>query len=141
MNIIKAVAHLNELTQNVTHDYCLQHQSAGTLYTVDLVHRLEQKQIATNNVNGAAFLQQFAVCGDKQEKIGVWFNDPDSGLTIRMPTQNISLNTPSKLQFVLPPEVVPGTWKISVATQAQNKSTTILNNVRIYEYPNSVEVL
>ena len=245
MNTIKAIAHLNELTREVNNDYYLQHQPTGTLYTADLIRRLEQKQIATNNVNGEAFVKKFfeectlavsegynvvtelfhisigikgvilaqnlghnipadqvnvrmnfnqsvearksiqgmtvhvaeqpapvgpviqtvcnpvrnepdilntgemvliqglriAVRGERVEEIGVWFNEPESGLTVHIYAESISPNTPSKLQFVLPSGVPPGMWKVSVATQAKGNSSTTSDNVRTYEYPNFVEVI
>ena len=59
MSTIKTIAHPNELTKDVKNDLILQHQSIGTLYTPDIIRRLEQKQIATHNVDGAAFLKLF----------------------------------------------------------------------------------
>jgi hypothetical protein len=58
-NVIKTVAHPNELTKDVKNDFYLQHQPVGTLYTADIIQRLENKQIATNNVNGPAFVRLF----------------------------------------------------------------------------------
>jgi hypothetical protein len=59
MNTIKAIAHLNELTKDVTNDYYLLHGVTGTLYDDDIIQRLEAKEIATKNVNGKAFVQLF----------------------------------------------------------------------------------
>ncbi|GHT23568.1 hypothetical protein FACS189430_07020 [Bacteroidia bacterium] len=59
MTVIKATAHLNELTKDVKNDYYLLPFVAGTLYDDDIIRRLEVKEIATRNVNGKAFVQLF----------------------------------------------------------------------------------
>ncbi len=59
MTEIKAIAHLNELTKDVNNDYYLRPQVRGTLYASDIIKRLEDKQMATLNVNGEAFVQLF----------------------------------------------------------------------------------
>ncbi|MDR2775878.1 MAG: DUF4469 domain-containing protein [Tannerella sp.] len=56
---IKAIAHLNELTKDVSNDYYLLPDILGTLYEDDIIRRLEAKEIATKNVNGKAFVQLF----------------------------------------------------------------------------------
>jgi hypothetical protein len=59
MSTIKAIAHLNELTRDVTNDCYLRPDILGTLYEDDIILRLEKKEIATKNVNGKAFVQLF----------------------------------------------------------------------------------
>ncbi|MDR1406550.1 MAG: DUF4469 domain-containing protein [Tannerella sp.] len=59
MSTIKAIAHLNELTKDVANDYYLMASTRGTLHTDDIIRRMEEKEIATRNVNGKAFVQQF----------------------------------------------------------------------------------
>lgn len=59
MTTIKAFAHLNELTKDVTNDYYLTPEVRGTLYAPDIIKRLADKEIATKNVNGAAFIDLF----------------------------------------------------------------------------------
>jgi hypothetical protein len=59
MTVIKAIAHLNELTKDVSNDYYLLPDTLGTLREDDIIRRLEAKEIATKNVNGKAFLQLF----------------------------------------------------------------------------------
>lgn len=59
MTIIKAFAHENLLTKDVTNDYYLTTEIRGTLYTEDIINRLVAKEIATKNVNGASFIQSF----------------------------------------------------------------------------------
>lgn len=59
MATIKAFAHLNELTKDVTNDYYLTPEVRGTLYTDDIIKRIANKEIATKNVNGAAFIEIF----------------------------------------------------------------------------------
>ena len=59
MATIKAFAHLNELTKDVTNDYYLTPEVRGTLYTNDIIKRLAEKEIATKNVNGEAFIYLF----------------------------------------------------------------------------------
>jgi hypothetical protein len=59
MTTIKAIAHENELTKDVTDDYYLRPNLLGTLYTDEIILRLKKKEIATENVNGKAFLDLF----------------------------------------------------------------------------------
>jgi hypothetical protein len=59
MSTVKAIAHLNELTKTVANDYYLLPSTQGTLYTDDIIRRMEAKEIATKNVNGKAFVQLF----------------------------------------------------------------------------------
>jgi hypothetical protein len=59
MNTIKAIAYLNELTKDVNNDYYLRPNILGTLYDDDIILRLKKKEIATENVNGKAFVQVF----------------------------------------------------------------------------------
>lgn len=59
MVTIKAFAYLNELTKDVTNDYYLLPEIRGTLYMADIIKRLADKEIATKNVNGEAFVELF----------------------------------------------------------------------------------
>ena len=49
---INAIAHLNELTTEVTNDYYLTPQVRDTLYTPDIIARISKREIATKNVDG-----------------------------------------------------------------------------------------
>jgi len=59
MSTIKGIAYPNELTKDVLNDYYVLHEPVGTLTEADIIRRLERKQIATNNVNGPAFIKTF----------------------------------------------------------------------------------
>ncbi|MDR1223978.1 MAG: hypothetical protein LBL07_14040, partial [Tannerella sp.] len=59
MNKVNTTAYLNELTKEVRNDYYLRSNILGTLYEDDIIQRLKKKEIATENVNGKAFLQVF----------------------------------------------------------------------------------
>jgi hypothetical protein len=59
MSTVKAIAHLNGLTKEVTNDYYLRPNLLGTLREDDIIRRLKKKEIATENVNGKAFMQVF----------------------------------------------------------------------------------
>lgn len=59
MTVIKAFAHENLLTKDVTNDHYLTPEVRGTLYTEDIIKRLADKEIATKNVNGLAFITLF----------------------------------------------------------------------------------
>jgi hypothetical protein len=59
MTVLKAIAHLNELTEETTNDYYLLPDIKGTLHEEDIIRRLEAKEIATKNVNGLAFVRTF----------------------------------------------------------------------------------
>jgi uncharacterized membrane protein len=92
---------------------------------------------------GAMVLLQgmrLAVRGDREDEIGVFFTSVTSGDTVRIPAANISPNTPSKLQFVLPQTVTAGEWRVAVATQSTNTSSTFSREVRRFEYPQIVRV-
>lgn len=58
--IIKAIAHLNELTKGTKNELFLRPVFFGTLYEDDIMRRLESKHIAIQNVNGPAFVKLFA---------------------------------------------------------------------------------
>lgn len=59
MGTINAVAHVNELTTDVKDDYYLTPQVLGTLYTEDIIARIRKREIATQNVDGEAFVKLF----------------------------------------------------------------------------------
>jgi hypothetical protein len=59
MTTVKANAHVNELTKGVTTDFYLTPSLGDTFYTDDILNRLKKKEIATENVNGKAFVQVF----------------------------------------------------------------------------------
>ncbi|KAA6301197.1 MAG: hypothetical protein EZS26_002651 [Candidatus Ordinivivax streblomastigis] len=59
MAVLKTIAHLNDLTKDVTNDYFVLPLINGTLYEADINSRLEVKQIATKNVDGLAYLNNF----------------------------------------------------------------------------------
>ncbi|MDR1601984.1 MAG: DUF4469 domain-containing protein [Tannerella sp.] len=245
MSTIKAIAHLNELTKDVTDDYYLRPDILGTLRDDDIILRLKKKEIATENVNGKAFVQTFhrecaeavneghnvvtglfhstlgfngpvrakdlghnvpagqvnarmnftqgeyarealndltisvaeqpaptgpviqavtnptvgladtldtgamalvqgmrlAVRGEKTNEIGVYFTSVDGTASVRIPAGQLSPNTPTRLQFVLPADVKPGEWRVKVATQALAKARTFTKDVREYEYPNIITVV
>jgi hypothetical protein len=246
MTTIKTIAHLNELTKDVTNDYYLQPQIRGTLTLSDIIKRLEAREIATKNVNGEAFVGlvldeiaaatlegynvvttlfhtsigirgtvfaqelghnipadqvhvrmhfaqgagvrgmlkqatvhveeqpastgpviqsvsnptvgepdtlnaldmaliqglRIAVRGDKTDEIGVYFTLADNpAVVIRIPAEHISPNSPTKLQFMLPPELPAGRFRVKVATQSLANKTTFTKEVRVNEYPNIITVV
>lgn len=59
MATINAIAHLNELTKDVKNDYYLTPQVTDTLDVDGIIERLKAREIATLNVNGAAFVRTF----------------------------------------------------------------------------------
>lgn len=58
MDIIDAIAHLNVLTE-VDNDYYLLPNVRGTLTIDGILERLREREIATKNVDGAAFVKTF----------------------------------------------------------------------------------
>jgi hypothetical protein len=123
MTTVKANAHVNELTKGVKNDFYLTPSLGDTFYTDDILNRLKKKEIATENVNGKAFVQVFLrECAEAVN-------------------EEISPNMPKKLQFVLPTDVYPGEWRIKVATQFTHSSGQFTKDVREYEYPNIVTVI
>jgi hypothetical protein len=245
MSTIKAIAHLNELTKDETDDYYLRPDILGTLYDDDIIQRLKKKEIATENVNGKAFVQVFhrecaeavneghnvvtglfhatpgfngvihardlghnvpagqvnarmnftqgeyarealknltisvaeqpaptgpvirtvtnpvagladtldtgamallqgmrlAVRGDRTDEIGVYFTSVDGSVSVRIPAVQLSPNTPTKLQFVLPAGVKPGEWKVKVVTQSTPSVHKFTKDLREYEYPGIITVV
>lgn len=59
MATIDAIAHLNELTKDATDDYYLTAKVRETLDVAAIVKRLSDREIATKNVDGIAFVQTF----------------------------------------------------------------------------------
>ena len=59
MGQINAVAHLNELTKDVKNDYYATPQVTDTLDEDGIIGRLKAKEIATQNVDGRAFVGKF----------------------------------------------------------------------------------
>ncbi|WP_455623453.1 DUF4469 domain-containing protein [Parabacteroides sp.] len=59
MATINAIAHKNELTTDITDDYYLTPQVTDTLDVAAIIQRLKAREIATKNVDGAAFVQTF----------------------------------------------------------------------------------
>ncbi|MDR1678580.1 MAG: DUF4469 domain-containing protein [Prevotellaceae bacterium] len=84
---------------------------------------------------------RLAVKGDKTDEIGVYFTKTGSMESIRIAANELSPNSPTKLQFVLPREITAGEWKVKVATQAKSKSVSYTKKVRVTEYANTVSVV
>lgn len=93
------------------------------------------------NTGAMALIQglRLAVRGDREDETGVFFTG-SGGETVRIPAAQISPNSPSKLQFVLPAEVTAGEWRVAVATQATGASTVMTKEVRTFEYPQAIRV-
>jgi hypothetical protein len=83
---------------------------------------------------------RIAVRGDREEETGVFFTYVNTGNIVRIPPAHLLPNSPSKLQFVLPQNIVPGEWRVSIATQAGKSSTTLTKEVRSFEYPQVISV-
>ena len=97
------------------------------------------------NIAGMALIEglNIAVRGDKADEIGVFFTRVDNeSITVHIPVDKLYPNTPSKLQFVLPPTITAGEWRVAVATQGGTNNQRSSENVRISEYgqPVTVEV-
>jgi hypothetical protein len=97
----------------------------------------------TLNAGQMALIQgmRIAVRGEQTEDTGVFFTRVSGGATVHVPAAQLSPNTPTKLQFVLPPAVTPGEWTVAVATQSSSHSTTHLGYVRRGEYPQIITVV
>jgi uncharacterized Zn-binding protein involved in type VI secretion len=98
-----------------------------------------------NVVNsGAMVLVQglrIAVRGDKTDLIGVVFTAEIGIAEVRVPPEQIAPNTPTRLQFVLPPTVYEGNWWLTLKTQTTGSSTKFSKEVREYRYPFIIQVL
>jgi hypothetical protein len=245
MTVLKTIAYFNELTKEVKNDLFLKPVVLGTLYDRDIFVRLEKKQIATQNVNGPAFVRLFldecqlallegyhvitslfhgsigvngvvyahnlghnlpagqvetslrfvqsaearkaareltvhvneqpapagpviqnitnptanipntlnaggmalvqglriAIRGEQTDDLGLFFTPADGGDTVHVPQSQFAPNTPTRLQFVLPPSVTPGEWRVSIATQATGSSSSLTKDIRTYDYPEILTVL
>jgi hypothetical protein len=95
------------------------------------------------NIGAMALIQglRIAVAG-KADEIGVYFTAFDNpAVVVHIPAGQLSPNSPSKLQFVLPPDVTAGQWMVKVATQISSNRSTFTKEVREYTYPNIVTVV
>ena len=102
------------------------------------------KKADTLNVSGMALIEglNIAVRGDKTDEIGVFFTSVSNpAVTVRITAEQIYPNTPSKLQFVLPPSITAGEWRIAVATQSGSKNGKFSETVRTGEYALPVTVI
>ena len=98
----------------------------------------------TLNMGGMALIEglNIAVRGDKTDEIGVFFTRVDNSSTvIHITFDKLYPNTPTKLQFVLPPTVTAGEWRVAVATQAGANSKTIVETPRKSDYPQVITVV
>jgi len=95
------------------------------------------------NVGAMVLVQglRIAIRGDKVNQIGVIFTSMDQTSGTRVPAEMISPNTPTRLQFVLPPIIIEGEWWVDVATQTTGNSSVYTKDVRIYRYPFIVQVI
>lgn len=86
---------------------------------------------------------RLSIKGD-DTKVGITFYKVTDGVAaasgIRILPAKIYPNTPSKLQFTLPAEVVEGDWAVEVTTQASSNSASLLKTPRSYRYPKTVKV-
>ena len=101
------------------------------------------KTADTLNVAGMALIEglNIAVRGDKTDEIGVIFTRVDNeAVTVRIPMEQLYPNTPTKLQFVLPPAITVGEWRVAVATQGGTNNQRSSETVRISEYGQTVIV-
>lgn len=76
--------------------------------------------------------------------VGITFYKVTAGVAAASGTRilpaKVYPNTPSKLQFTLPAEVVEGDWAVEVTTQASSNSASLLKTPRSYRYPKTVKV-
>jgi hypothetical protein len=85
-----------------------------------------------------------AIEGDKPDEIGVFFTDSAGGgsaTEVHIPARKCSPNTPSMVQFVLPPEVTRGVWTVRLATQTSGAKGRFVKEVRSFTYASPVAVM
>ena len=102
------------------------------------------KKSDTLNIGGMALIEglNIAVRGEKTDEIGVFFTRVDNeSITVHIPADKLYPNTPSKLQFVLPPTITAGEWRVAVATQSGGKNGKFSEAVRTGEYSMPVTVI
>ncbi|MDR1455356.1 MAG: DUF4469 domain-containing protein [Tannerella sp.] len=97
----------------------------------------------TLNTGAMALIQgmRLAVRGDRPDEIGVFFTAADGTASVYIPAGQLSPNTPTRLQFVLPAGVIPGEWRVKVATQSGSSARVFTKEIREYEYPNIITVV
>ena len=98
----------------------------------------------TLNIAGMALIEglNIAIRGDKTDEIGIFFTRVDNpSIEVRIPADKLYPNTPTKLQFVLPPTITAGEWRVAVATQSGSKNGKYLETVRTSEYALAVMVV
>ncbi|MDR1864016.1 MAG: DUF4469 domain-containing protein [Bacteroidales bacterium] len=84
---------------------------------------------------------RMAVRGDLTDEIGVTFTPVIGGADVRIAADQMSPNSPAKVQFVLPPAVTPGEWRVKISTQGTTNRTYTVKEVRTFEYPYIVTVM
>ena len=102
------------------------------------------KKADTLNAAGMALIEglNIAVRGDKPDEIGVFFTSINNPATIvRIAAEQIYPNTPSKLQFVLPPSIAAGEWQVAVVTQGGANNQRFSENIRKGEYGQIITVI
>lgn len=67
--------------------------------------------------------------GDKPT-VGLFLNNQDTQEDIQVPATAIGLNDPSKIMFVIPPDLAAGNYRLSVVTQFGGNSKRLLNEPR-----------
>ena len=82
-----------------------------------------------------------AVRGDALDEIGIFYEDIEDGIVIRIPAEHIFPNTSTKLQHLLPATIRPGMYKVRVATQSGSRNGYTTRNIRTGEYEQLVAVL
>lgn len=100
MATINAIAHLNLLTKDSKNDYYLTPQVKETLYVADIVKRLRDREIATKNVDGAAFIQTFldecAIASAEGNNIATSFFRSSIGIQGVVLDQELGHNIPAQ---------------------------------------------
>jgi hypothetical protein len=97
----------------------------------------------TLNAGAMALIQgmRLAIRGDRTDETGVYFTEVSGKASVRIPASQLSPNTPTRLQFVLPSAVSPGEWKVKVATQLVSGTKKFTKDIREFEYPNIITVV
>lgn len=133
MATINAVAHLNELTTDITDDYYLTPQVTATLDVPAIIERLKAREIATKNVDGAAFVQTFldecATASAEGNNVVTSFFRSSIGIKGVVRADELGHNIPAEK------------LKVSVnLTQASSSGTILTKTPRTSEFQTSVTV-
>ncbi|WP_259322283.1 DUF4469 domain-containing protein [Bacteroides stercorirosoris] len=73
--------------------------------------------------------------------VGVTFTSVETpSKKVFVPAEDVTINEPKRLIFVLPATVTDGLWRVSISTQYGSGSSRVVKNLRTYELDEPIAV-